>query len=24
MNAVTPRWQSSYNQALIDALYSCL
>jgi CubicO group peptidase (beta-lactamase class C family) len=24
MNAVRPRWQSPYNQALIDALYSCL
>lgn len=24
MNAVEPRWQSPHNQALIDALYSCL
>jgi CubicO group peptidase (beta-lactamase class C family) len=24
MNAVRPRWQSSRNRALIDALYSCL
>lgn len=24
MNAVTPRWQSPHNQALIDPVYSCL